>query len=296
MSTNEFLTNLLTQYKQTEINQVAKLPTNLQKNGLFAIKGLLISILQTIYPDIELYLELDSYANIVVLQMIGGFLNRINDITMREQYSLFVPTKFIFYTNYNFEILINLQNGFVDADGLGNIQFIQYDKPVIDNIITAFINLGGRQGGPYIRLNQKDAWISGPLPFEFDRSNYTFNFNVNHEAFKDEISTKFKDILDGSKPFIHPKIYIDFLHFNNDNAQIMQYANLNNCDNLVGQIADFCKNTNVELTQPLSRAGLKARQKRNCIAPIESHKYRAGGTNIRNQRRKRKTFKNKYSK
>lgn len=268
MSSNDFLTNLLTQYKQTEINQVAKLPTNLQKNGLFAIKGLVISILQTIYPDIELYLALDNYANIEVLNWNTRFI---------------VPDKyknFIFYTNYNFEILINLQNGFVDADWLGNIQFIQYDKPVIDNIISAFINLGGRQGGPYIQLHQTQppAWLQ--LPLEFDRSNYTLK---GQSGFKDEISTKFKDILNGSKPFIHPKIYIDFLHFNNDNDQITQFFNLNNnCAS---------KNTNVELTQSLSRAELKARQKRNCIAPIESHKYRAG--NRPRKQHRRKTFKNK---
>ena len=291
MSTNEFLADLLTQYKQTEINQVAKLPTGLQKNCLFAIKGLLINVLQTIYPDIELYLALDNYANIVVLNWNSLFTSPhvTTGIILPEKYK-----NFIFYTNYNFEILINLS--FIDyrpqPGHSGRVTFIQYDKPAIDNnIITTLINLGDY---PYIKLRQKDAWISPQLPLEFDHSNYTLNFNAGHIDLKETISSKFKDILDGSKPFIHPKIYIDFLHFNNDNAQITQYANLNNnCDNLVGQIAD-CKNTNVELTQSLSRAELKARQKRNCIAPIESHKYRAGSR--RRKQHRRKTFKNKHSK
>ena len=272
--------DLNTCYKPAELHQIAKLPLQLQHNNLFAIQNLVTELLQAIYPDIQLYSAFQNFNNMQLLSQL--YICRPNASYSQESEAQMILNNilnksinynvFIFYTNYNFEIQIMLSSITHSTFGCCKINFEQYNKHHINEYIE--VNLQNRKISLYSQ-NEITNLPQQQYICDIRVTEFTFKLYIQDAENKHITSAFIARLLSGCEKFTHPKVYLDFLHFNNDNKQIMMYCyTFNSSDKkMLTDKIDILTKQNVELYKSnVLHAENEMEITSNCTAKISNLK------------------------
>jgi hypothetical protein len=190
-----------TQYLQQMNMQLVKLPDIIkQTNVVFAAINIVTEILELVHSDIQLYPCFQNIHNMYLMQYVK-----------QTELEVLKYNVFTFYTNYNFEITVTVNTlHYCDScdNYVCNVQYKSYNKQ------ASLVDI--------IRFEQQKMYLyAKQTTFELACTINALNGITKQN--KDVLKQFIKNILNGSKSMIHPKVYLELLHFNNNNEQILQY-------------------------------------------------------------------------